>query len=338
MNLITLKQKPIIEFSDMEARGLEVASEIKALNLETIEPTEENRSVMKKIRANLNKELAVFEDQRKMIHGMITRPYKEFTDSYESNIKHLYVNAEKQLKEKISIVEAQMIENKKSDIEAYFSSVNPFPFLSLDNVGLKIILSASDSKLKTQVDEFIEKVRSDVEAIKKMDHQVRIMSLYEKTLDASESIAKVLSDIETEKRIEAEKIERERIAKEEEEKRIKQAQIDAEREAQERVERKRIEAEKLEQQRIQAEKNAKLSKTKEAEEELKRIEQRKQEAEQAEIEAKANQEKLEAEKSKREAEELEAKKVYTMRFTVHGTKAQLKQIKEFLNKIEVNYE
>jgi len=62
MNLIELKQKPIIEFSNIEKRGLEVLRQIKELNLDTIEPIEQNRAMMKKIRADINKELSVFEE------------------------------------------------------------------------------------------------------------------------------------------------------------------------------------------------------------------------------------------------------------------------------------
>ena len=65
--LIKLVQSPIIEFSEMEARGVEVANRIGLMNLDTIKATEENRSTMKKLRAELNKDLGIFEEQRKLI-------------------------------------------------------------------------------------------------------------------------------------------------------------------------------------------------------------------------------------------------------------------------------
>ena len=88
--LIELKQVPIIEFSMIEARGIEAQAEIAQLNIDSIEPVESNRSTMKKMRAGLNKELSVFEEQRKMIHGKVVKPYNEFKNSYESNIKTVY--------------------------------------------------------------------------------------------------------------------------------------------------------------------------------------------------------------------------------------------------------
>ena len=52
--LIKLKQAPIIEFSGMEARGLEVQEHIAQMNIDKIEATEENRSMMKKMRCYRN--------------------------------------------------------------------------------------------------------------------------------------------------------------------------------------------------------------------------------------------------------------------------------------------
>ena len=122
--LIKLEQAPIIEFSGMEARALEVKNDIAQMNISNIEPTEDNRAMMKKMRATLNKELGIFEDQRKMIHGKITEPYNEFKLSYESNIKHLYENATSELKEKISDVENRMLYDKKTMLSAYFEKQN----------------------------------------------------------------------------------------------------------------------------------------------------------------------------------------------------------------------
>ena len=121
-NLIVLKQKPIIEYDKMVERGLEVQNEIAKLNIHTLDATEENRGMMKKMRAKLNKELAVFEDQRKMIHGMITTPYTQFVDSYKDNIEPHYDSASASLKDKISDVETKLLAQKTSDLIAYFDA------------------------------------------------------------------------------------------------------------------------------------------------------------------------------------------------------------------------
>lgn len=336
--LVIFKQCPIIEFSEMEERGLEVALDIKELNLDTIKPTESNRSMMKKMRAKLNNELSVFEEQRKMIHGLITQPYKDFTDSYDKNIKVLYVDATAKLKDKIATVEVGMLNKKTDDIKAYFNSKNSHSFLTIDNAGLNIILSATDKKLEEQVNDFVVSVDKDVSTIQAMDNSVRIMSIYENTLDLSGSVAKVLADIKEEKRLEAERLKRDLFEREQAKKQAEQNRIDAEKQAKERAERKEIEAKELEQKRIQAEKNAKLNKTKEAEAEAKRIAKEQLQAEQDAIDAKAESERLKIEKQERKKQEAEANKIHKMSFKVSGTIGQLKQIKSFLEEIGVNYE
>lgn len=338
-NLIVLKQKPIIEFSEMEARGLDVAESIKQLNLDTIKPTEQNRSTMKKIRADLNKELSVFEDQRKMIHGAITDPYNSFTDSYKANIKIRYTDAINSLKGKIGEVESKMLDTKTSDIKAYFDDEKgDFKFISIDDIELNIILSASNKKLREQVDKFISAVSADVSAINKMDNSVRIMSLYEANMDLSSSVSTVLSDIEREARLEKERVEKERIEKERIKKEAEQKQKRIEGETKERLERKGREAKELEASRIRAEKNAELNKSKEAELELKRIKNEEEQAAQDLVTAEKESERIANEIAERESKEAEERKIHKMTFTVSGKISQLKAIKEFIKELGVEYE
>jgi len=338
-SLIVLKQKPIIEFSAMEARGLEVAEKIKAMNLDTIEASEANRSVMKKMRAELNKELDVFESQRKMIHGSITKPYKDFTDSYEKNIKVRFVDAATSLKEKIAIVESAMLEAKTSDIEAYFNTKKGgLDFISIEDAGLNIILSVTNKKLEAQINSFIDRVLDDVRAINSVDESIRIMSLYRSNLDASMSISTVLADIEREKEQEERRKKEEEAAKERLASRFEQEKLEEEQAAKERVERKKLDAGQLEQQRIQAAKNAKLNESREAELELARIEKAKERAAEELVVAEKEAARIEREKIETEKTEAAAKEIHTIKFSVSGTIAQLKEIKSFMEKLGVTYE
>lgn len=336
--LIKLAQKPIIEYSEMEARGLEVAEKISLMNLDTIEATEENRGTMKKMRAELNKELEVFEDQRKLIHDAITRPYKNFTKSYDENIKVLYKNASEQLKEKISIVEAGMLTEKKADIQGYFKSVCDFDFINVDSVGLNIILSASNKKLHTQIDEFVAKVTADLNTIGALENSVRVGSLYKTTLDLSSSISTVAADIQREKEFK-ERLDRE--AKEAEEK----AKVDAEnkrireeKEASDRLARKKAEAEEVERKRINAEKNAEATASKAADDEVKRLEQEKKRADEQVALAEQERQRIEAEKVAKEKQDAIDSKIHKMTFTVSANIKNLKKIKTYLEELGVEYE
>lgn len=337
--LIVLKQKPIIEFSAIESRGLEVAERIGQMNIETIEATESSRSMMKKMRAELNKELDVFESQRKMIHGAITKPYKDFTSSYELNIKGQYTEAVARLKEKISSVEDEMLERKKGDLTAYFKSKKgEIDFVYIEDIGLNITLSAPDKKLKVQIDAFIEKAATDIESIQEMDNAIRIESLYKTNLDLSLSITTVMADIKREKEAEEKREAKKKADQEAQAKRIEQQRIQEEHEASERVERKKREAVELERQREIAEKNAAENETKEAAQELERIENQEKQAAEDLVLAEKESQRIETEKAERAEKEETAKVVHTMQFKVCGNIEQLKKIKEFMKNLGVSYE
>jgi len=337
--LIVLTQRPVIEFSELEAKGLEVAERISQLNLDTIDATEANRSIMKKMRSGLNKELEAFEDRRKMVHMSITKPYKDFTESYEVNIKSRYTEASASLKEKIAVVENDMLLKKTGDINAYFNSVKgDLDFLTIDDVNLKIILSVTDKKLKEAVDVFIDMVASDMKAISEMDNSIRIESHYKQSLDLSASVTTVLADI---KREEEAKIERDKKAKIEAElveERAKRKAENEERDAKLRLERKQREAEQLEQRKIAAEKATKDNDALEAKQEAERVKKEHERAEKSLAEAEAESERLATEKAAKEKADEEAAKLHTMQFKVTGNISQLKQIKQFIETLGVTYE
>ncbi|MCK5386762.1 MAG: DUF1351 domain-containing protein [Gammaproteobacteria bacterium] len=337
--LIVLAQKPIIEYSAIEARGIEVAEKIALMNLDTIEPTEQNRSVMKRIRAELNKDLEVFERQRKMIHEAITKPYKDFTASYDEHIKVLYKNATEQLKEKISSVEAAMLDTKKSDIEAYFNSVaEHLDFISIDDAGLNIILSVPNKKLMGQIDGFVTKISHELATIGGMDNSVRIESLYKTNLGLSLSVSTVNDDIKREKELQEKKLKEAKEAEEREEKRVEEERVQREVAAKERFERKEKEAKQLEQKRINAKKNAELNKTKEVEQEAGRLKNEKIRADEELEIAKKESQRIQAEKEEKAKAEAAEAEIHKMTFTVSGNIKQLKQIKTFLNELGVSYE
>lgn len=337
-NFIILKQAPIVEFSEMESRGLEVQQEISEMNIETIESTEENRSMMKKMRATLNKELGVFEDQRKMIHGKITQPYNEFKSSYEINIKALYEKASNDLKEKIAEVETKMLESKKTLLTAHFEKQNQHKFIKLEDIDLNIILSATDKKLKSQIDEFLSKIDAEVKTINSMDNSVRILGYYQKTLDLTDSISTVNDDIKREKELEAARIAKEKTDKERKEKEAIEAKKREELQAKQALEKAERDAEIAEKNRIQAEQNAKTQVSKEADDAKKQAEIDAKIALERQAEAIEYQAKLEQEKADREAKEAAENKIYTVRFEVKGNLESLKALKQYMNDENIKFE
>ena len=78
---------------------------------------------LKNLRAELNKELAEFESQRKFIKQGILKPYDEFETTYKTEIAIKYNNAISTLKDKIAEVENKIKADKKVKIETYFKEL-----------------------------------------------------------------------------------------------------------------------------------------------------------------------------------------------------------------------
>jgi len=336
--LIALKQAPIIEFSGMDARGAEVAQQIREMNIPMIEAKEENRASMKRLRATLNKELGVFEDQRKMIHGKITEPYNKFKSSYEDNIKVLYTKASSDLRDKIAEVEKKMLAEKTHGLSDYFNGQNKHDFLTFNQVGLNIRLSASDKSLKTKIDEYLAGIDADVKSIGSMDNSIRVLGYYQRTLDLADSISAVNADIKREEVLERQRVAKEKADEERREREALAAKERAEREARERAEKAKLDAALAEERRIQAEKNAEATEALDALVARERAERDAEEAKQRQADAEAEAERLE-EQRQAEAEAMRrAEEIHTMKFTVRGNIGQLRQIKQFMDNLGVGYE
>lgn len=165
-NIIILKQEPIIAYSKIEEVGKEVQKRIAELNLENILVTEEGVKPIKDTRANLNKEFATFEERRKMIKKAVEMPYKEFEAKYNEFIAQHYKQADETLKVKINAFENQLKAEKENEVKEYFTELcqaKNIDFVEFSRLGIKVGLSDSLKKLKSQVDIFIGDIEKDLD-------------------------------------------------------------------------------------------------------------------------------------------------------------------------------
>lgn len=121
--LITLKQAPIIIYEKIKAVGQQVETKIAELNLDNQLVTDETLKSAKNTRATLRKELAVFEEQRKFIKEQVNAPYEAFEKAYKEHIKVHYDNADSTLKDKINQVENRLREDKIARIKEFFTEL-----------------------------------------------------------------------------------------------------------------------------------------------------------------------------------------------------------------------
>ncbi len=121
--LITLKQAPIIIYEKIKAVGQQVETKIAELNLDNQLVTDETLKSAKNTRTTLRKELAVFEEQRKFIKEQVNAPYEAFEKAYKEHIKVHYDNADSTLKDKINQVENRLREDKIARIKEFFTEL-----------------------------------------------------------------------------------------------------------------------------------------------------------------------------------------------------------------------
>ena len=119
--LITLKQPPIIIYEQIKAVGQQIEAKIAELNLDNQLVTDETLKSAKNTRAMLRKELDDFEIQRKYIKEQVNAPYEAFEKAYKEHIKVHYDKADSTLKSKIDEVQNRLLDDKRGRIKDYFT-------------------------------------------------------------------------------------------------------------------------------------------------------------------------------------------------------------------------
>lgn len=220
MTEIILVQNPIIKHELVKV-GQSVTERLSGLNLENQIATDETIKSLKDLRAELNKELADYENQRKAIKEAVLNPYNELEDAYKTEVSDKYKKALDTLKDKITEFENRVKADKEEEVKSYFVELvlaEEIDFLSFPQVGIKIDLSTSMKKYREQVDEFISRVKSDLALIDTQTYKAEILVEYKRSLNVSQAITTVTT------RKEAEKAEADRIKAMETARRVNQLQ------------------------------------------------------------------------------------------------------------------
>lgn len=204
---IQLVQIPVI--THMLAQiGQNVTERLDALNIDAQVATVDTVKSLKELRADLNKELADFEEQRKFIKNGVLTPYNEFETLYKAEVSDKYSNAIIKLKDKIAVVETQIKDEKKANLKLYFDELcqsEKIDFLTFEHLKLEINLSTTEKAYKEQINTFVSKVVDDLSLIDTNLFKAEIMVEYKVSLN----VAKAIKDV-TERK-EKEQIELQRL-------------------------------------------------------------------------------------------------------------------------------
>lgn len=153
---------------------------------ESMACTEETKQAVKKLRADLNREFASYEAERKERTAEYEKPLKEFKKLYDEYISIPFKSADSALKTKIDEVETEQKNRKTKEIEEYAQELldlYALNWLDLSRVMPNITLSASVTSLKKAVKTTIEKIKSDIDCIGVIDDSGEMFAEYMKCLD-----------------------------------------------------------------------------------------------------------------------------------------------------------
>lgn len=210
--IIVVKQLPVIEqqLAQIKAKVTERVSAVTKLIC-----TEETVKEIKKARTELNAEFKAWEDKRKEVKTAVMTPYEKFEAVYKDCISDSYKAADKDLKQKIDEVEQELKSKKAAEVKSYFEEYRvskDIYFVTYEQAGINVTLSASLKSLKEQAKNFIDRIVSDLALIETFtDLKAEILVEYKKSLNVSDAItgvkarAKAVQEEQARQEAEAEK-------------------------------------------------------------------------------------------------------------------------------------
>lgn len=164
-SLIVVQQLPIIkeQLHSIKAQAQESVKE--ALSLAC---TEETLKVVKERRAALNRDRKDLDVRRMAVKKQIMQPFEDFDEVYKECVTDVYGPADEALKGKITDVEAGLKADKEKKVKDYFAEMvkaSGVEWVTYEDVGVVVTLTASLKSLKAKVKEYVEKVVADVACI-----------------------------------------------------------------------------------------------------------------------------------------------------------------------------
>ena len=186
--IIKIQHLPEI-FEQLEKVGKFVDKKLKGVT--DLKATDANKSNLKDKRTEINNALSILEDKRKEIKKAIETPYDVFNAKYTKEVKEKLENASKTLTGKINFIEDTQNKAKEQVLREFFEEYKVsknIDFITFEQMHLNIILSTTETKYKSDIAKFIDKVSDELELINLQSSKDEIMYEYKKTLDLPNSI------------------------------------------------------------------------------------------------------------------------------------------------------
>ena len=194
--LMKVTQLPVIE---EHLRSRKEQTEQRVAEAMSLVCTDETLTSVKNIRAEMNREFADAETQRKAIKAAIMEKYDSFESVYRECIADPYKRADAELKAKIDATESEIKSRCEEMLLGYFRelcAVNEIDFLSFGQTGVKVDMASARAKtpkkLMEQIKLKVDGVAQDMKTIGTMgENAPEIMVEYKNNLDLSLAISVV---------------------------------------------------------------------------------------------------------------------------------------------------
>lgn len=179
--IITIKKLPEIYYQ-LEKVGQFIDKELQGID--ELECTEVTKQMVKNKRTEINNTLKEFEEARKGVKEKILEGYNLFEDKYTKEVKTRLESASNCLKTKIDYIETQQRDEKRNKLIDFFEQWKEYYHLEdivkFEDLKLNITLSASETSLKNQIKDFLEKISEDLVAISSDENREEILFEYKK--------------------------------------------------------------------------------------------------------------------------------------------------------------
>lgn len=195
-SLMKVTQLPVIE---EHLRSRKEQTEQRVAEAMSLVCTDETLTSVKNIRAEMNREFADAETQRKAIKAAIMEKYDSFESVYRECIADPYKRADADLKAKIDATESEIKSRCEEMLLGYFRELcaaNEIDFLSFGQTGVKVDMASARAKtpkkLMEQIKLKVDGVAQDMKTIGTMgENAPEIMVEYKNNLDLSLAISVV---------------------------------------------------------------------------------------------------------------------------------------------------
>lgn len=232
--LVIVEQLPIIT---EQLKSLVPLIQNKIDTALSMDCTDANKTIIKKYRSDLNKLNKKLTEKVTSVKKEVNKPLEDFLNEFKS-IQLRFSTADTELKNRIEKVEKVVKQNLEDETEAYFyeyaasEGIN-IDWIKFEKMGLSVGVSDNKTALRREVKLFLDKIADELKLIDTQPNKAEILVEYKKSLKAADAISIVQARI---KAVEAQKV------------------LEAEREAKRlaNIEARRVQAEALEKARAEA--------------------------------------------------------------------------------------